>query len=255
MATRGMNNLQAGTESSVPFFSTLLKMPGISEIVRKSSVDAHSQGSFRLSWDALLFDFDGVLADTEPIHFSCWSELLAPFGIYFDWEFYQRNCVGISDRRMVERLAAERNPPVAWEEIYPHYQRKQAIFRDRLLAQPPFLAETLRLVRELAAEYKMAVVSSSGRTEVEPPIARAGIRDCFQVLICGKEVANLKPAPDPYLKAAELLGARRPLVIEDSDAGVASGKAAGFEVLRVSRPDRVSEELRALLARPKFVHP
>jgi beta-phosphoglucomutase len=227
----------------------------ISKIVGKSYFHAHSPGPFRLSWDALLFDFDGVLADTEPIHFSCWSELLAPFGIYFDWEFYQRNCVGISDRQMVQRFAAERKPPLPWEEIYPHYQRKQAIFRDRLLAEPPFLEETLRLVRELTVQYKMAVVSSSGRTEVEPPIERAGVRDCFQVLICGKEVANLKPAPDPYLKAAELLGARKPLVIEDSDAGVASGKAAGFEVLRVSRPDRVAQELRALLARPQFVQP
>ena len=213
-------------------------------------MDADSPGPFDLTWDALLFDFDGVLADTEPIHFSCWSELLAPFGIFFDWEFYQRNCVGISDRQMVERFAAARNPPLPWEEIYPHYQRKQGMFRDRLLANPPFLPETLALIRELAADYKLAVVSSSGRSEVELPIERAGVRDCFQAFVCGREVPNLKPAPDPYLKAAELLGARRPLVVEDSDAGVASGQAAGFEVLRVSKPDRVAPELRALLGVP-----
>jgi beta-phosphoglucomutase len=208
-----------------------------------------------LSFDAVLFDFDGVLADTEPIHYSCWSELLRPFGIHFDWDFYQRNCVGISDRKMVERLAAQRNPPLPWEEVWPEYQRKQLIFRDRLMSNLPFLKETLELVRDLSTDYKLAVVSSSSRTEVEPPIEAAGVRPCFQAFVCGREVPNLKPAPDPYLKAAELLGARRPLVIEDSDAGVASGKAAGFEVLRVSKPDRVPAEVRALLARPQFVQP
>jgi beta-phosphoglucomutase len=222
-------------------------------IVRKLKFHANSPGPFELSWDALLFDFDGVLADTEPLHYSCWRELLSPFGIQLDWDFYQRNCVGVSDRMMVERLASERTPPIPWEEIWPEYQRKQLLFRERLMADPPFLEGTLALVRELAADYRLAVVSSSSRTEVEPPLERAGIRGCFQAFVCGREVANLKPAPDPYLKAAELLGARRPLVIEDSDAGVASGNAAGFEVLRVSRPERVPEEVRALLARPQFV--
>lgn len=208
-----------------------------------------------MTWDALLFDFDGVLADTEPIHFSCWSELLAPFGIRFTWEFYQRNCVGISDRKFVEMLAAAQNPPVPWDEVWPEYQKKQGMFRDRLMANLPFHPETLALIRELAGNYKLAVVSSSSRTEVEPPIEAAGIRECFHAFVCGREVPNLKPAPDPYLKAAELLGARRPLVVEDSDAGVASGTAAGFEVLRVSRPDHVPLEIRSLLARPQFVQP
>ena len=210
-------------------------------------------GLFELSWDALLFDFDGVLADTEPIHFACWRELLRPFGIHLDWEFYQRNCIGVADRQMVERLASAHDPPIPWDEVWPQYERKQPMFREKLMLNPPFLAETLELVRHLASAYKLAVVSSSSRTEVEPPIVRAGIRDCFQTFVCGREAPNLKPAPDPYLMAAELLKSRRPLVIEDSDAGVASGKAAGFEVLRVSRPDRLAQELRAILARPQFV--
>ena len=63
------------------------------------------------------------------------------------------------------------------------------------------------------------------------------------------EVPNLKPAPDPYLRAAELLGARAPLVVEDSAAGVASAIAAGFEVLRLPRPELLSEELLGALKR------
>jgi len=201
-----------------------------------------------LSFDALLFDFDGVLADTEKIHYQCWAEILRPFGIAVSWEVYLRECVGISDRVMVQRLAAASSPLIDWELIWAEYPHKQELFRARLVETPPFLEETLQLVRDAAANLKLAVVSSSQRTEVEPPIVRAGIRESFQVLVCGKEVPNLKPAPDPYLRAAELLGVRRPLVIEDSDAGVASGIAAGFETLRVSSPEAVAREVRARIS-------
>ena len=87
---------------------------------------------------------------------------------------------------------------------------------------------------------KLAVVSSSGRTEVEPPIVHAGIRERFEVLVCGLEAGKLKPAPEPYLRAAELLGVRRPLVVEDSESGVASAVAAGFDVLRIPHPKQTA---------------
>lgn len=200
-------------------------------------------------WDALLFDFDGVLADTEPLHYSCWREILEGYGIDLDWGFYVKRCVGVSDRKMIAHLAGERVPPIPFDELWLENERKRAMFSERIMAAPPFPEGTVNFIRQLRADYKLAVVSSSGRSEVEPPIAKAGFLDCFSALVCGKEVANLKPAPDPYLKAAELLGARRPLVVEDSDAGVASARAAGFEVLRVSGPEQVVAELRAILSR------
>jgi len=190
-----------------------------------------------LSWDALLFDFDGVLADTEPLHFECWSEVLKPFGIELDWEFYRLHWVGISDRALAERFGVG----------LPECEQKQALFRARLETDPPFHPSTLDLVKDLHDNFNMAVVSSSLRSEVEPPLARAGIRSCFHAMVCGQEVIRLKPAPDPYLRAAGLLGSHQPLVIEDSDAGVASGRAAGFDVIRISTPEALSRELRAIL--------
>jgi len=74
-----------------------------------------------------------------------------------------------------------------------------------------------------------------------------GIRVFFQLLITGEDVQNFKPSPEPYLLAAARLGAKNPLVIEDSDAGVASGLAAGFEVLRVSAVENVGREVRERL--------
>jgi len=185
-----------------------------------------------------------VLADTEPIHYQCWLEVLAPFGIEPTWDYYQRECIGISDRLMVERIST----PDLFEQIWPKYADKQALFRHKLTLKSPFLEETAALISDLSQHYKLAVVSSSGRTEVEPPIIRAGLRDHFQAMVCGREAGNLKPSPDPYLHAAELLAAKRPLVVEDSAAGEASGRAAGFEVLRVSSAESVPPELRQMLS-------
>jgi HAD superfamily hydrolase (TIGR01509 family) len=199
--------------------------------------------NYILIFDSILFDFDGVLADTEPIHYDCWLEILAPYGIRPTWDYYQRECIGISDRLMVERIST----PELFDQIWPQYALKQALFRHKLTLKSPFLFETTRLIEDLAPRYKLAVVSSSGRTEVEPPIMRAGLRDHFLALVCGKEAGNLKPAPDPYLRAAELLGAKKPLVVEDSAAGEESGRAAGFEVLRVTSADAVPGELRKIL--------
>jgi HAD superfamily hydrolase (TIGR01509 family) len=191
------------------------------------------------NWDAILFDFDGVLADTEHTHHTAWNEVLKPYGIQFTWEEYLKQCVGVADKIVAQRLQL----PDAPEAV----ERKQAAFRAALERTPPFFPETLELVRELARHHRVAVVSSSYRREIEAPIIRAGIRDCFESVICGDDVQRLKPAPDPYLLAAEKMSLRNPLVIEDSDSGVTAGRAAGFDVLRVSAVERMVAELRALL--------
>jgi beta-phosphoglucomutase len=192
-----------------------------------------------LKWDALLFDFDGVLADTEHAHHQSWNRVLEPFGIQFTWEEYVRQCVGVADPIVAQRLKLP--DPAASVAL------KQQLFRAALEQSPPFLPEIMALVQELSACYRLAVVSSSSRAEVEPPLLKAGIRDCFEAVVFGNDVQRLKPAPDPYLLAAERMSVRRPLVIEDSDSGVASGLAAGFEVLRVSGVNAVAAEVRAHL--------
>ena len=197
------------------------------------------------SFDAILFDFDGVLVDSEPIHYACWFEVLGPYGFRMDYDTYVRTCVGISDRTMVEEFAQSQRPPLDFDLLYAQYPRKKEIFRQHMLAANPFLPETLDLIRSLS--LPLAVVSSSGRSEIEPSIVHAGIRQHFAAMVCGMEAGKLKPAPDPYLRAAALLNAQRPLVVEDSDAGAAAGKAAGFEVLRIARPDELARLVRNLL--------
>lgn len=202
-----------------------------------------------LRYDAILFDFDGVLADTEPIHCECWNRILKPFGHQLSWETFARECIGVSDHDLIRRLSTQPVPPISFDELWAAYPRKKELFRERIAAAPPILLETVDLLRKLSENYKLAVVSSSARIEIEPALIESGIRQYFVGLVCGKEAGNLKPSPDPYLRAAEMLESERPLVVEDSEAGVASGKAAGFPVVQVRDvaevPGRVWEALGA----------
>lgn len=189
--------------------------------------------------DALLFDFDGVLADTERVHHASWNAVLEPFGIQFTWDEYLKQCVGIADPMVAQRLKL----PEPAQAV----ARKQALFRQGLEASPPFLKETLELLRDLSGSYRMAVVSSSFRTEILPPIERAGLLPLFETIVYGNDVQNLKPSPEPYLLATQRLGVSQPLVIEDSEAGIAAGLAAGLEVLRIPTVEAMPSVLRSRL--------
>ncbi len=203
--------------------------------------------------DALLFDFDGVLVDSEPVHYQCWNEILSTFGLSLGWEAWSANCIGVSDRLMLERMSRQLTPPIDVETLYETYPRKKARFLELMEEEMPFFDGVEALFESLHADYSLAVVTSSGRSEVEPILQKAGLNRFLKASVFGGDVTRLKPAPDPYLKAAQMLNAKHPLVIEDSDAGEQSGLAAGFAVLRVATPAEVPSRLASLLgsSRPK----
>jgi len=200
-----------------------------------------------LHYQAIFFDFDGVLADTEPLHHSCWRETLLPFGIDLEWEWYRANCIGVADRAMIEAICRHAAKPVDPDLVWPSYSAKQKLYGRLVVEAPPFPEEVLDLIRSLR-RHRLGVVSSSGRAEVEPLLVRAGIREYFEVVVCGEDVQRHKPAPDPYLLAARTLAVTDALVVEDSAAGVASGQAAGFDVLQIPHPSQLPGLLRSRLA-------
>ena len=201
-------------------------------------------------FEAILFDFDGVLADTEALHFACWTEALAPHGVHLDWPTYREHCIGLSEPDFVAFVAARAGREEDFNTLWAEYPRKQALFRQRSLAEPPISEEVVELLRTLSS-YKLGLVTSTSRHEIEPVLRRAGILDRFDTLICGEDVSRHKPAPEPYLLAAQRLGVSRVLVVEDSPAGLASACAAGFEVLHLPEPGLLAELLRATL-QPHF---
>jgi len=202
--------------------------------------------SGKVRYDAVLFDFDGVLLDSEPVHYACWIEVLKPLNIQMDWSTFSKYCIGIPDRDAVEFLCRNNNPPVDFEAAWAYYDKKRALFRKTILDNPPLEPEVIDFIKRLDG-FRLGVVSSSSREEVAPVLEKAGIADRFQVLVCREDVSRLKPDPEPYQKAARSLGAVNPLVIEDSDAGEAGGRAAGFDVVRVSHPTEVPAKVWARL--------
>jgi HAD superfamily hydrolase (TIGR01509 family) len=186
-----------------------------------------------LQYEAILFDFDGVLVDSEPVHWQCWNEILASFGAFLDWDRYCSECIGVSDRDMIARLCAQFDPPLAFDDVWAQYPHKKELFRGRMAKAGAIGDDVITLVRELRAKHLLAVVTSSGRREVEPVLELSGILPHLTTAVYGSDVQRLKPAPDPYLLAVQRLGVQKALVVEDSAAGLAAGRAAGLDVLHI----------------------
>lgn len=115
-----------------------------------------------------------------------------------------------------------------------------------MAADPPISNATVDLITSLS-KYRLAVVSSSDVLEIEPPLLASGIRAKLAAMVTASDVQKHKPHPEPYLLAARLLQAKRPLVVEDSPTGIASATAAGFDVLRVENPASMPAALRSWL--------
>jgi HAD superfamily hydrolase (TIGR01509 family) len=194
-----------------------------------------------VAFDAILFDFDGTLVDSEPLHYECWRLVLAPFGVSLSWEQYCQNCIGVSDRAMITQLASALNLP--FEPLYAQYPRKQELLRQRLAAAPP-MPSSVQLMLRQGLGLPVGLVTSSHRAEVAPVLDILALTPHFHAMVFGDEVSNLKPHPEPYQLAAARLNIRSALVFEDSPAGLASARAAGFTAVQVAHP----EELPQLLA-------
>jgi HAD superfamily hydrolase (TIGR01509 family) len=205
-------------------------------------------------FQAVLLDFDGTLADSEPLHFDCWAQTLKPHGVRISWPEYHRRMVGVHDGLCGRMLLEEAGVAVSDNLAALVLSEKKSLYRRRICEEVTIPPGVLEFVAALAAKLPVGVVSSSLTPEVEPLLVQAGLRSGLALLVCGEHVSRLKPDPEPYLHALGMLNqngasvaASSCLVFEDSDSGVASAKAAGMTVERVSSPDRLLEALDALL--------
>lgn len=197
-------------------------------------------------YEAVFFDFDGVLVDSEPVHHKCWQEVLTPYGVDLDWKTYSEHCIGIADRSMLVFLCELADPPLQVEQLEADWPRKREIYRSRMHSVG--VADDVKaLVSELYGQYKLAVVSSSGIDDIGAILDQAGLRHMFDTIVTGHDVERRKPAPEPYLLAMRRLGVQRGLAIEDSKAGIASARAAGLDVVEIARAPDLCRLVRAAL--------
>lgn len=185
---------------------------------------------------ALIFDFDGLIVDTESAIYEAWRELYLHHGHGLPLPTYVQ-CVGSTFGHYDPMAALDQlaGSPVLWEEVL---ARKDARIRE--LQQGLDTMPGIRILLEEAAHggIPCAVASSSSRTHVRGWLDRVGIADAFAVIRTRDDVARAKPAPDLFLAAAEALGltASETLVLEDSANGLRAARAAGAPCVIVPSP-------------------
>lgn len=189
---------------------------------------------------AVVFDFDGVLVDSEPLHFQAMRESLLPEGIAIETEEYYGRYLAYDDSGAI-RLALEHHGiPRDAGRIEAVAARKARIFEQRL-RQVPFFPGARELVRSLACEVPLGIASGARHEEIEAILTAGGLREAFRAIVGAEDVTQGKPHPEPYLRAVAQLAAATPgleppqcLAFEDSAPGVAAALAAGMKVVAVT---------------------
>jgi beta-phosphoglucomutase len=199
---------------------------------------------------AAVFDFDGVIVDSEPLHFRALRDALRPEAVLITEEEYREIYLAYDDRGAI-RLAlehhGERADPERMERIA---AGKRAEFA-RAIPEIPIFDGARELVLSLGAEVPLAIASGARREEIETILTGLGLRDAFQAIVGAEDAERTKPDPAPYLEAARRLAARTPglgpaecVAFEDSMAGIASALGAGMKVVGVAN-SHPAEKLRA----------
>ena len=201
---------------------------------------------------AVLFDFDGTLVDSEYLHHESWLEAVEPWGVTVSWEDYERQLVGISDRRACEFFLRMAGRQVTAESTESGRRRKQVAYRRRSVEELSIHPEVMGWLRANRDRVPMGVVSSSAIPDVVPILLRQGVEDCFRFVLCGDHVQRLKPDSEPYVLAlaklrAEFgaLASRNCLAFEDSETGIRAATAAGLTVHAVESPSELPIALQS----------
>ena len=181
---------------------------------------------------AVIFDLDGVLADSEPWWNQIDAKLLAEHGVSYRGE-YHRNVLGVSYRLAVEFYKNAFHISASVEELMRRRGEIATDFFANRVGLFPSAKTTLEQLREM--KLHLAVATSSVSASARPFLDRTGIRSLFSVVVTGDEVQQGKPHPDIYLRTAKKLGISPEacLVVEDALAGIAAGKAANMRVAAI----------------------
>jgi HAD superfamily hydrolase (TIGR01509 family) len=193
---------------------------------------------------AAIFDFDGVIVDSEPVHFRWFQRLLAEEGVALTRADYDAIYLGMDDRECFTEALTRHGKTAALPKVPDLIERKSALLMAEVAKRPPVLPGAVELVRTLAKSVPLAICSGALRREIEAMLTHAGIDSCFVGIVSAEDVSHGKPHPEGYTMALALLNrAQSPpraiapascLVIEDSLAGIAAAKAAGMRCLAVA---------------------
>lgn len=203
---------------------------------------------------AVIFDLDGTLADTEPLHFEAFAQVLHAEGVELDRADYFHRLIGFDDRDCFSTVLGENGSSPTEARLAELIARKAAIYQKAIAGRDVTFPGAVEFVRRCAERFPLIIATGTLRVEAELILGRAGVRDLFVDIVAAEDVEHGKPAPECFEKALGRLGfllrLRPPLapaeclVIEDTIAGIEAAHRAGMRVLAVCH-DASAEDLKA----------
>jgi len=191
---------------------------------------------------AIVFDFDGVIADSEPLHLRAFQQALGEEGIELSPKEYFSRYLGFDDVGVFEAIARDRAIPMNDRQVTTLVARKGARLQQMMQEGSVLFPGARDFIRTAAAAVPIGIASGALRHEIEEIVEGAGVADLFSVIVAAGDTPQSKPSPAPYLLAFErlreaagdALDPRRCVAIEDSRWGLESAHSAGLRCVGVT---------------------
>jgi HAD superfamily hydrolase (TIGR01509 family) len=206
---------------------------------------------------ALIFDFNGVLADDDPIHMKAFREVAQEEGLSFTDDDYLDTYLPLNDRDCFTTLYRERSQPLTTEQLDDLVRRKGVHYFRAISQKNVLFPDTRDAVKAAAGRCPLAIASGARREEILHILKLGGLESCFEAIVAAEDVESGKPHPEPFSRAHRKLRETHPsltvsecVAIEDSVGGIQSAHAAGMRCLAVAHsygPDRLQS------ARPEWI--
>ena len=192
---------------------------------------------------AVLFDCDGVIADSEHLHFSLFQKVLREINLPLTQADYLEKYLAMDDKGCFRAVAAAHGRSLSDTELSALIEKKTALYKKTATENLVILPGVVEFVMAVSQKFPLAMASGALRDEVKLMIHAAGIAHYFDAVVAAEDVVRGKPAPDAYLKALEEINKKYPdrriqpgecLVVEDSKHGLLSARAAGMKCVAVT---------------------
>jgi HAD superfamily hydrolase (TIGR01509 family) len=192
---------------------------------------------------AVVFDFDGVIADSEPLHLRALQEALAARGIDLGEPEYYATLLGFNDAEALEVLSRARGLSLDAEAHLSINADKAVRFAALQAANDMLFPGARALIARLGAAVPLAIASGARRDEITRTLTHTGLSSAFTTIVASGETPHSKPAPDPYALAVKRLGVNpaHAAAIEDSRWGLESARAAGLRTVAITHSYSVDE--------------
>lgn len=192
---------------------------------------------------SVIFDFDGVIVDTEPFHHQAFMEVLKPYGIACSWADYLEYYAGFDDRDALRAFFANAGKRLTKPKLSALLTEKAEAFARAVAGGVTPYPGVLGLIRTLAYDLPLGLCSGAIRSDILPILSQIGLDNVFGVMVTADDVAVSKPDPSCYRLALQKLGCLAPslcsqhkgcLAIEDTPTGIAAARGAGLPVLAIT---------------------